>query len=302
MDTARRFRGVSPLISVILMVAVTVIIGAVLAVGAMTLLPSDGDLSVRPDADFTFDRDDGDIVVTPTYMTEGVEFDLLINGVDAYTWTGGRGATEQPLSCLNEGDEVYIRADTQGDRTFSIEDHEVRAPTKCELSGTGAQFAYARVGNRKMPLEGSGYEFTLSIDPDGPNAINGDTDYPSSNPWVYVQRYEKELEGLTPPVYVVVFPDNVDSGWGTEPSDSDRQEMTNTYEVNGNSVTPTPSGIEPTEDVYLLFKPGCDGSTLEFLEMDGSYNNQILLDGEELFRTDSATTGEEYDVPGVTCT
>jgi hypothetical protein len=35
--------------------------------------------------------------------------------------------------------------------------------------------------------------------------------------------------------------------------------------------------------------------------MQGAYNNQILLDGTELFRTDDASNGQVYIGPGVDC-
>ncbi|MFB6151249.1 MAG: hypothetical protein ABEJ40_05530 [Haloarculaceae archaeon] len=294
----------TPLVSVILMVAVTLVVAMVLVVGASALLPSDGDLSVRPDADFTVERRGGDLVFEPTYMTEGVPFTLLVNGEAVYTWEGGNTERARRLSCLNAGDDVYVRADAAGDRTFSIEKHEVAAPTDCALPGAASRFAYARVGDRSVPILDTDYEFTLSIDPDGPDSVNGDVDFPATNPWVYVQRYDRKIEGLEPPVYVVVFPDNVGSvsDWRSEPSDAEREEMTQSYEVNGEDVVVTAGGVEPTDDVYLVFKPGCSKSQFKFLRMQGGYNNQILLDGTELFRTDDANRNQVYDGPGVKCT
>jgi len=60
--------------------------------------------------------------------------------------------------------------------------------------------------------------------------------------------------------------------------------------------------VEPTDDVYMAFKPGCSESQFKFLRMEGGYNNQILLDGTELFRTDDASEGQIYTGPGVDCT
>ncbi|ELZ27455.1 hypothetical protein C475_06035 [Halosimplex carlsbadense 2-9-1] len=305
-DGARedRERGVTSVLSVVLLVAVTLVVSMVLVVGALTFLPSDGEESVRPGADFGIERDDGAVVVDPQYMEEGVPFTLLVNGREAYSWDGGNTEEARRLRCLNEGDTVRVRADAGDDRTYLIEDHDVRAPTACDFSGSAARFAYAQVGSRQVPLADEGYEFTLAIDPDGPNSVVGDTDFPTTNPWVYVERYDRTLEGVGSPVYVVVFPDNVGSvtDWRSPPSDDERAEMADAFEVDGDEVRVTPGAVEPTDDVYMLFEPGCSESRFKFLRMDGGYNNQILIDGTELFRTDDAAAGQIYTGPGVDCT
>ena len=289
---------------VMLMVAVTLVVSVVLVVGAMSFLPETDDPATRPDADFSIERDDGDIVVEPRYMTEGTPFTLLINGREVYEWTGGNTERERRLSCLNPDDAVYVRAEAGDDRTYLIENHEVATQTACSLSGTGSRFAYAQVGSREVPLNDPDYEFTLAIDPDGPNSVNGDVDFPTTNPWVYVERFGRTVEGLGPPAYVVVFADNVGSvsDWRTEPSESERAEMADSFELDGGTVKVTASGVEPTDDVYMVFEPGCSESRFKFLRMQGSYNNQILLDGSELFRTDDATRGQVYTGPGLDCT
>lgn len=297
-------RATTSLVGVMLMVAVTLVVSVVLVVGAMSFLPETDDPATRPDADFSIERDDGDIVVEPRYMTEGTPFTLLINGREVYEWTGGNTERERRLSCLNPDDAVYVRAEAGGDRTYLIENHEVATQTACSLSGTGSRFAYAQVGSREVPLKDPDYEFTLAIDPDGPNSVNGDVDFPTTNPWVYVERFGRTVEGLGPPAYVVVFADNVGSvsDWRTEPSESERAEMADSFELDGGTVKVTASGVEPTDDVYMVFEPGCSESRFKFLRMQGSYNNQILLDGSELFRTDDATRGQVYTGPGLDCT
>ena len=103
---------------------------------------------------------------------------------------------------------------------------------------------------------------------------------------------------------VVVFADNVGSvsDWRTEPSESERAEMADSFELDRGTVRVTASGVEPTDDIYMVFEPGCSESRFKFLRMQGSYNNQILLDGSELFRTDDATRGQVYTGPGLDCT
>jgi hypothetical protein len=282
-----------------MMVGVTLVVAVVLVVGVTAFLPDDGSVSIRPEADFTVERDDGALVVDPQYMTEGVPFTLLINGREVYTWEGGNTERERELRCLNADDAVYIRAETEGQRTYLIEKHDVEGQTDCGLSGTASRFAYAQVGDRQVPLEDSDYSFTLAIDPDGPNSVNGDTDYPTTNPWNYVQRYDRTVEGLSGPVYVVVFADNV-ADWNAEPSGTPGEDAF-TVDTNGD-LTVTPSGSEPTNDLYLIFKPGCDESEFKYIDQDAAYNNQVLLDGSELFRSDDASEGTTYTGPGVDCT
>jgi len=292
------------LVSVMLMVAVTIVVAVVLVVGAMSFLPETDEPATRPDADFGIERDDGAIVVDPQYMTEDTPFTLLINGQEVYEWKGGNTERERRLRCLNPSDTVYVRADAGGDRTYLIEDHEVATQTACQLSGTGSRFAYAQVGSRQVPLKDADYEFTLAIDPDGPNSVNGDVDFPTTNPWVYVERFDRTVEGFAPPVYVVVFPDNVGSvsDWRTDPSEAEREEMAESFELDGGDVRVTAGDVEPTDDVYMVFKPDCSESQFEFLRMQGGYNNQVLLDGTELFRTDDASSGQVYTGPGIDCT
>ncbi|QLH75909.1 hypothetical protein HZS55_00695 [Halosimplex rubrum] len=296
-------RATASVLSVLLLVAVTLVVSMVLVVGTLTFLPSEGEESVRPQADFGVERDDGTVVVDPQYMEEGVPFTLLINGREAYSWEGAHTEEVRRLRCLNEGDTVRVRAEAGDDRTYLIEDFDVRTRTECDLSGSAARFTYAQVGSRQVPLADADHEFTLAIDPDGPNSVNGDTDFPTTNPWVYVERYDRALEGLGSPVYLVVFADNVGSvaDWRSPPSDDERDEMADAFEVDGDSVRVTAGGVEPTDDVYMLFEPGCSESRFKFLRMQGGYNNQILIDGTELFRTDDATTGQVYTGPGVDC-
>jgi|GEM_PF-1535874 len=300
-----RKRGVTSVLSVVLLVAMTLVVSMVLVVGAMTFLPSDGEESVRPQADFGIEHDDGAVVVDPQYMEEGVPFTLLVNGRDAYSWEGAHTEETRRVRCLNEGDTVRVRADAGDDRTYLIEDYDVEVPTECPFSGSAARFAYAQVGSRQVPLVDPDYEFTLAIDPDGPNSVVGDTDFPTTNSWVYIERYDRTLDGLGPPVYVVVFPDNVGSDeddWNSTPSDTERAEMADAFEVDGDEVQVTAGNVEPTDDVYMLFEPGCSESRFKFLKMDGGYDNQILIDGTELFRTSEADAGEKYTGPGVECT
>jgi hypothetical protein len=295
----RSDRAVTPVLSTLFMIALALVVGIVVVVGALTFLPEDTE--PRPRADFTIDRSSEAFRIVPQYMEDGTEFVLQIDGQDVYTWQGSGGREVRRLSCLVPGDELSIRSvHDGGGRTYLIERYTVEARTNCDLSGTATQFAYAKVGDREVPLRDQSFEFTLSIDPDGPNSVNGDTSYPTTNPWVYVQRFDRPVEGLEPPVYVVVFPDNV-GDWDSSPSSPDRARIADSVTVTASGdLQATPGGSEPTNDVYLVFQPGCEESTFQYVTKQASYENVILLNGEPLF---TATGGSAtYTGPGVTCT
>lgn len=289
------------LIGILLLVAVAILAAMLTVVLALTLLPQ-GEPSTSYTASFSFDRSNGELVIRPSHVEAGDEYHLRVNGVDVYTWTSNE---PQSLTCLNDGDELdVVSSDSDTDDTYLLREYEVGAPTRCFLSGGSSRFAYAVVGNRRMPLLDSTYDFTLAIDPDGPTSQLGSEDFQTTNPWVYVQRYDRSVEGLGPPVYVIVFPDNVhNSGydWDDDPPEDVREEMPNAYSIQGGNVVVNGSAVEPTNDVYMVFEPGCSQSRFLFVRMQGGYNNQILLEGQEMFRTSSTSSGTVYTRRGVDC-
>jgi len=294
-------RGASSVIGVLLLIAVVVVAAALTVVLALTLLPQ-GDPTTGYAASFDFDRTNGVLVIRPSHVQEGDRYHLRVEGTDVHTWTSN---VPQSVSCLNEGDDVDVVTSEPGtDETYLLREYEVGAPTRCAFTGASERFAYAMVGNRRMPLLDETYDFTLAIDPDGPTRQLGSQDFPATNDWVYVQRYDRTIEGLSPPVYVIVFPDNVhNSGydWDDEPPDAVREEMPNAYSIQGDSVVVNGSAVEPTNDVYMVFKPGCSESKFLFVRMSGGYDNQILLDGQEMFRTGSTSSGTVYTRRGTDC-
>lgn len=290
-------RGASSVVGIVLLVAVAVVIGSVTVALALTLVP-DQQPGTASQAAFDFDRTGGDLAVQPLNIPEDTQFELRINENPAYTWTD---TSTRRLSCLNPGDRIdIVSTDTDTGRSHLLKSREVQTATECSLSGTTTRFTYAKVGEKQVPLTDQDYEFTLAIDPNGPTQTEGDTDYPTTNPWNYVQRYDRSVEGLDAPVYVVVFADN--APWDTEPTAEEREQMADTFHVteSGDLVT-TPDNFEPTNDVYTIFKPGCDQSTFRYVGRSASYDNQILLDGEELFVDSNATAGTDYGAPGVEC-
>jgi flagellin-like protein len=302
MAAVRGERGATSVVGMLLLIAVVVIAGMMVTVLAMTMLPQSAP-STSYTASFGFDRSNGSLQVTGNYVEDPSRYHLAINGREVYEW----GSIEsQRLACLNEGDRVSIvSSEPDSEDTYLLRKHTVEAPTRCSLSGGASRFAFATVGHRQMPLQDDTYEFTLAIDPDGPTDQVGDQDFPTTNPWVYIQRYERSIENLSPPVYVVVFPDNVhwNYQWDNQPPASVRDSMPTAYSIDnsGNVNVNATGGNEPTNDVYMVFKPGCSASKFKFISMAGGYNNQILFDGTEMFRTDTTSTGTVYTRRGVDC-
>jgi hypothetical protein len=102
-------------------------------------------------------------------------------------------------------------------------------------------------------------------------------------------------------VYVVVFADNV-GDWGATPTEDERKRIEDTVSVaDDGSLVPDPSGSEPTNDVYVVFKPGCQRSSFYYVTKRAGYDNHVLLDGETLFVANGRNQGKTFTGPGVTC-
>jgi len=287
----------TPVVGIVLMVAVVVIIATVLTVGALTFLPED-EPTPRPDASFQFDRDGGGVLtVTPTYMEDGTQFDLMVDGQQVYSWRGGELSEQRRLRCLFPGNELTIRSRHQSGRSYLIASHEVGTATACPLPGTSVPFASVIVEDREVSLFDPSYEFSLYIDPQGEGTADGDGPISVTNGWHYVQRYDRSLEGLSGPTWVIVLADNADYDAAAPPDAG-----ADSYGIQGDQVVPTPGSSEPTNDIYLVFSPGCDQSTLKLVDVQASYDNSILL-GDTVVIDDTSTAVETtYDAPGVTCT
>jgi len=75
-----------------------------------------------------------------------------------------------------------------------------------------------------------------------------------------------------------------------------------TVQSDGTLVTDSSSSTEPTNDVFLVFKPGCEGSRLKFIKNDAGYDNRIYLDGSVIVDdANAATEGQVFTAPGVEC-
>jgi hypothetical protein len=303
-------RGASSTVGILLLVGVAIVLGATTIVLALTIVPSGGqDTSFT--TSFEFDRVNGELRIRPNYISEQAAYDLLINGNEAYTWTDD---SARRLSCLRAGDELKIVGDDpDAEGAYLLREYTVESRTFCSLSGAGNQFAYARVGDRKVPVADKQYEFSVSIDPRGPNKLHGSEEIPASNPWHFVKRYDRPVEGYEPPVYVIVFADNVGSccGYGDLEDYSVQPEdpinVLDGYSIDSNGdITITAGGansIEPTDDIWLVFKPGCDSSKFKYVgQATGYTENEIFLNGEKIIDDlNEVSEGDEFTTDGVEC-
>lgn len=292
-------RGVSPVIGAIVLLAIVVVIAAVAGAGFVSLggeLPEETPPSSAFDLDV--DRDNGTMEFVPTYMRGDTELQLRINGKTAYEWTGDNATESRTVTCLKRGDSVRI-VNTNGDREHTAFEQTLDAPLRCNLDGIGKQFAYAKVGDREVPINEQNFKFDLSIN----LHQNGNTVVPASNPWNVVYRYDRTVEGLDEPVYIVVFADNVD--FSDTPTQNLQEETLDAFSVDegGNvDIEPHPNGVEPTEDVWVAFKPGCDQSKFMYLGEETAGDHSVMLNGATMIpSTDSTPTGTIYTADGVDC-
>jgi len=318
MDLVYNRRAAESVVGIVLLVGVVVIIGAVTTTLAFGFI-EDAEEGQAYSATFSFETRGGELLVSPEYRPNDVTYHLKLNGQRAHTWTGDQ---TQRLRCLFPGDTATIVAEGNSTKnSYVLREYEVQSATKCGLSGTAAQFAYAQVGAKQLSLRRQNYEFTLYIDPSGSEDVNGDTDYPLSNDWHFQERFDQSVEytdadgntqTLNEPVYLFVLADN--ANYGSDPPDDHYEEQDNVYQTVGSDpveVVPTPqngsvsnSEVEPTNDIYLLFHPGCSESTMVMLTERASYDNEILL-GDTVIIDDTNTFGDGETVTGdfgVTCT
>jgi FlaG/FlaF family flagellin (archaellin) len=303
--------GVSPVIGLVLLFGIVIAVAAVAGAGFVSFgdeLPEE----TPPSAGFDLEvnQDDGKMEIVPTYMSGNTELLLKINGKTAYEWTGDNATESRTVTCLKRNDSVRV-VSASGDRQYTAFEKKLDYPLRCNLDGVGKQFAFAKVGDREVPVADQDYSFDISIDPDGPDSVKGDRDIPATNPWNIVYRYDRTVEGLEAPVYVITFADNVgsccglqDASYDSEPPSDLREETTENFEVesDGNLDIQAARGPEPTDDTWIVFQPGCEESTFKFAGEAAGYDNQILLDGEVIIpNTNTATDGEEFTADGVEC-
>ncbi|MBX0349534.1 type IV pilin [Halomicroarcula pellucida] len=314
-------RGVSPVVGVALLVLIVVLLVTVAGTMA-TSLGSDAltSATVHSQAQYGAAIDEGSKDTLELrvrgYNQRAPEttFELQINGRVVKHWDGQSSVS---LRCVYPGDHIYV-ASINGETSRKVEEYYVQEPTDCPSYNTfPAKFKYAIVDGTSHQIN-ERYAFGLAIDPNGEQfaadytGSNGMNLGPISlaNPWHHIKMYERPIEGLDPPVFVVVMVDNVH--WTAVPSPgynwtdappSGLDPGEDAYSItDGKITTDSSSSTEPTNDVFLLFKPGCDQSTVVFVKNDAGYDNEIYLEGTKVIDdANSVSPGTVFTAPGVTC-
>lgn len=309
------------MIGVTLLVAVVVMLAVVATMSLSSLAESGTDASaVHGMGAYSIGvPDDGDgerLVIEPQAVnTRSSTYNLRINGRDVYEWDGKE---KLELTCLYPTDRISVYTE-KGETTNLVAEYDVETALDCKL-GFVERFEYAFVhedGTETKVDMKSEYAFGLAMDPDGPGEDSG-TDaeigpISFANDWHYSKKYNKDLEGFEGPVWVFILVDNVHAGgagdlnWtdappaGTDPGEGN-------YEIDGDQVEPEPYGGsgEPTNDVYIVFEPGCDKSRMKIVGIEAGYENSILMDGTVI--ADDVNNANQdthidtiYDAPGIPC-
>lgn len=336
-------RGVSPVVGVALLVAIVV----VLSVLTMTSLGALSESALDSSAvhgtgsyDFTLYGDNAPVLrVTPESVnTRNSEYRIRINGEDVYDQWDGKSQLE--IECLSPWDEVTVYT-AKGSTTNLVKKYDVQKFLQCPDKIGDGRFEHAYFNGDKVSTQ-TEYDLPLAIDPDGPDSDSGnvglgnDNDevhkqdigkIPFSNPWHYSKLYNDDdgtIEGYQKPVWLFILVDNVhwtemdgsvdeSLNWTDDPSSTPG---VGNFERDGSTITPKPyrtppdGAGEPTNDVYIVFKPVCESegkSKLKVIYVDAGYSNQILMDGEEVV-PDTSTLDqrtklddEEFDAPGIPC-
>jgi flagellin-like protein len=116
--------AVSPVIGVILMVAITVILAAVIASFVLGLGPGQGD--VTPTASFSFDYDSSSNTVTITHQSgDAIKVqELYVRGTDitsgSGTWSGSASTTIDGTSAVTAGDSIDVGVGSGGDYKINV--------------------------------------------------------------------------------------------------------------------------------------------------------------------------------------
>jgi len=321
---------------VILLVVIVVMLVAVSAVTFVSLGESGTEAAtLQGMGRFNFDQtgENGNVTINPDSVQSApnAQFHLRINGHDVYQWNGH---DRVELSCLVPGDRLTVVSVTESGQSSVVQQYDFTDATKCPTLSFAERFQYAFVGSGPGDMErvevGNELAFGLTIDPDGPGPDNGASWAPNglpdvrnislANDWHHVEAYTTggAVEGLEPPVWVFVLTDNVhwpnvpsgtSANWTTPPGTvGESVDKTYTLESgpNGREVQPISTVYyddagnntdEPTNDIYMVFKPDCPSSTLKIVAQQGGYNNTIYLNGERIVNdTNALGNGDDVDV------
>ena len=326
MDT----RSVSPVVGAVLLLAVVLLLIA--AAGVVTVSLSEdalGTATVHSQGQYDIDienRAGQTLTLSVNAYQErdpDTEFRVRINGRTTYRWDG---ETDLEMTCFYPGDRLFIYT-AAGDTTYPVTEFTVEEPTDCDRYTTFRnKFEYGVINGGSYTIRDE-YDFRLGIEPNGDDEAsdnNGDNDenldeISLQNEWHHIERFDRELEGVEPPVFLIVMVDNVhwtdvpDPSLGPVPSgqyynwtDSPPGGLNpgaDSFNINGDDVEPVNEDrTEPTNDIYVLFKPGCDQSEVVFIDESAGYDNRIYQDGSVVIdNTNDASIGESFTAPGLEC-
>ncbi len=333
-------RGISPVIGVVLLAGIVlllVVVAGYAVVGVSENALGTAAVHSQSNYDVQIENElDKQLVMElrgHQDLDPDTEFILSINDKEVRKWQG-KGDDEIHIQCLYPGDEVELIS-ANGDTTVLLEDFQVQRPTSCTKYNTfEKKFPNAVVDGNSHQVRDD-YNFGLSINPNG----TGNAAAPGNgtrhigkvslqNPWHHVEVYEdKSIEGLEPPVFVIVMVDNVHYGDIPKPSNHESVDPDKYYNWTDDppsgldpgedafNITTNSSGVnkviprdsnddeyEPTNDVYIVFQPGCEQSTVKFVNESAGFDNEIYKDGELVIpNTNDATEGQTFSAPGTGC-
>jgi flagellin-like protein len=324
-------RSVSPVIGVVLLVAVVIALAVVM--GTFVIGVSDDGLDsavvhTQVHYEMKTGPENEQLRIQSNAASER-ETDLVlsINGKEITTWDGHGKIT---IECLYPNDHVTLTSENEdATSTVLLEEFYFTEATKCPQYNTFPEkFRHAIVDGDEYVINDR-YAFGLSIDPNGRRVAYDETGDEGqqlgkislSNEWHHVQLYtNRSIEGFEPPVFVIVLVDNVH--WAEAPDPSHHSEIddtyynwtteppdiplgSNAYSLDGPRLDPQSKDneTEPTNDVFMVFKPGCEESNLRLITQTAGYHNQIYL-GDESIVDDASEPdnwNETFEAPGVDC-
>lgn len=325
MSIASTDRGLSVVVGVALLVVIVVLLTVVAATSLTSLSETTLESStVHGTGSYDFDvaGDDHHLFVEPEAVSKrSTTFRLKINGEEVHQWDG---TSKVEISCLYPGDQVTIT--TSKDATTQVvQEEELTEALGCTL-GVLERFEYVVIhedsGDKQVRVA-SEYDFDLAIDPDGPGPDSDTTasmpsdigPIPFSNSWMFSKRLSGNWNGMNGPLWLFILTDNVHDpnyptydgsrNWTDPPAGTPG---VGNYQQSGGTVSPDEDGGvgEPTNDIYILFKPGCDRSTLKIIGIAAGYDNSVLMDGTVIVQHvnnghASSIVGTEFTAPGIPC-
>jgi len=313
--------GVSTPVGVTIMVVIVVLLATLLTVMTTDIARSTQEGSQVHgvgtfDIEFEEGGDDTLNIEPEALQNKDTTYIMEVNDHRVHEWNG-----HEPLdfTCLYPGDHIEIIS-KEGSTTYPVQDYRVEQALSCErIRPLPEKFEYAYIdteGTSKKVRVQPEFTFGIEIDPDGPGADSTHghpvskqniATIPVTNQWHYIRKYDKKIEGLSPPVWVIVMVDNVHwKGSGGAPVENWTDDPMGAPGKNSYTLTSTGSGhklnpisttaTEPTNDIFMVFKPGCSGSKLRLVNVEAGYTNRIYIN-DKVAIADTSTYDPDSNTP-----